>query len=297
MRLVYLYGPPGVGKLTVARELIRLTGFKLLHNHLTVNLVCAVFPFGSPSFQRLLREFRDAMLAEAARMDVDLVLTGVYLGTEEQTGSIRRRIEPIYASNGSAVFVQLTCERATWLARVPNESRKIEGKLTDPARAIELFHGVDPFVTMPLEPTLRIDTTDLAPADAAMQIVQHYRLPLGGDGGAGRQVRGHWERAHRACERRTPRPKTHKSPKLRLSVDIERGRGVRDSRAPPAAPHHLVLLGLGHADVERQQQRLGRGRLGDGQRQDRGTSRGRTAPGGSPSRRAGWRCRARPGPP
>ncbi len=38
MQLVYLYGPPGVGKLTVARELVALTGFKLFHNHLAVNL-------------------------------------------------------------------------------------------------------------------------------------------------------------------------------------------------------------------------------------------------------------------
>ncbi len=35
--LVYLYGPPAVGKLTVATELQRLTGFRLFHNHLTVD--------------------------------------------------------------------------------------------------------------------------------------------------------------------------------------------------------------------------------------------------------------------
>jgi hypothetical protein len=83
VRLVYLYGPPAVGKLTVARELAALTGFKLLHNHLTVNLVHALFPFGSPSFMRLVRQFRHEMVAEAAREGVDLIVTGVYLGTEE----------------------------------------------------------------------------------------------------------------------------------------------------------------------------------------------------------------------
>ena len=45
MRLVVLYGPPGVGKLTVGGELATLTGFRLFHNHLTVNLATAIFPW------------------------------------------------------------------------------------------------------------------------------------------------------------------------------------------------------------------------------------------------------------
>jgi len=66
MRLVYLYGPPGVGKLTVARELVALTGFKLFHNHLTVDLVRSLFPFDSEPYSRLMRQFRRDMFAEAA---------------------------------------------------------------------------------------------------------------------------------------------------------------------------------------------------------------------------------------
>ena len=50
MKLVILYGPPGVGKLTVGRELAALTGFKLFHNHLTVDLAAAVFDFKSRPF-------------------------------------------------------------------------------------------------------------------------------------------------------------------------------------------------------------------------------------------------------
>jgi hypothetical protein len=179
MRLVYLYGPPGVGKLTVARELVALTGFKLLHNHLTVNLVKSIFPFNSEPYIRLMRQFRRDMVAEAARVGVDLVVTGVYIGTEEQLGGgIRRMIEPVYAAGGSVLFVQLVCDRDVWLARVANESRRAEDKLTDPERAVGLFDGRDPFSAMPLEPTLRIDTTHLPPMEAAEQIMTHYGLPL-----------------------------------------------------------------------------------------------------------------------
>ena len=180
MRLVYLYGPPGVGKLTVARELATVTGCKLLHNHLSVNLVSSLFPYGSESYVRLVRQFRNDMLAEAARVGVDVVTTGVYLGTPEQLAAIQRLIEPVYAGGGTVLFVRLVCDREVWLARVPNESRRHEGKLLDPDRAVGLFNGEDPFSIMPIEPTLTLDTTRLPPAEAAAQIVAHYGLPLVG---------------------------------------------------------------------------------------------------------------------
>jgi len=99
------------------------------------------------------------MFAEAMRAGIDLVYTGVYLGTAEQLAAIQRFIEPISAGGGTVLFVQLTCHPDAWRARVPNESRRALGKLTDPERALGLFTGGDQFATMPMEPPLRIDTT------------------------------------------------------------------------------------------------------------------------------------------
>jgi hypothetical protein len=58
VKLVFIYGVPGVGKLTTARVLAALTGFKVFHNHLSFNLVNAIFDFPSPPFGELANERR-----------------------------------------------------------------------------------------------------------------------------------------------------------------------------------------------------------------------------------------------
>jgi hypothetical protein len=66
MTLVVLFGPPAVGKMTVGLELERLTGLRLFHNHMTVDLVLRFFPFGTPPFQRLVSELRTRLCEEVA---------------------------------------------------------------------------------------------------------------------------------------------------------------------------------------------------------------------------------------
>jgi MoxR-like ATPase len=53
MKLIFLHGLPGVGKLTVGRELAKLTEFRVFHNHLAVDLVESIFEFGSQPFVEL----------------------------------------------------------------------------------------------------------------------------------------------------------------------------------------------------------------------------------------------------
>jgi len=75
MKLIFLYGAPAVGKLTVAQELARLTGYRLFHNHLTVDLVSSLFPFGSEPFVQLREKIWLAAFAQAARQNVSLIFT------------------------------------------------------------------------------------------------------------------------------------------------------------------------------------------------------------------------------
>ena len=78
MKLVFLYGPPALGKLTVAKELSKLTGFKIFHNHLTIDLVKDFFTFGTDKFWKYNTFFRKEFLKIAAKEDLDLIYTFCY---------------------------------------------------------------------------------------------------------------------------------------------------------------------------------------------------------------------------
>jgi hypothetical protein len=175
MRLVFLYGPPAVGKLTVSLELAALTGFKVFHNHLTVNPLVAIFPRNSPPYSRLLREFRVRMLEEAAEAGVDLIATWAYpRNGEEGAQAYFRAVE---SRGGRVHLVRLVCDRAVMLERVADESRRALDKLTDPARLDLLLDERFQPRQLPFGDSLVVDTTNLPPREAALRIAAHYDLP------------------------------------------------------------------------------------------------------------------------
>jgi hypothetical protein len=128
MHFVMLFGPPAVGKMTVGRELSRLTGYRLLHNHMTVEPVLDIFPFGSPPFTRLVGEFRRRILEEAIAAELPgLVFTMVWgLELADDRALVASYVDLVEASGGRVSFVELYASLEERLARNRTELRLSE---------------------------------------------------------------------------------------------------------------------------------------------------------------------------
>lgn len=179
MKLVFLHGAPAVGKLTVARELANLTGFRLFHNHLTVDLVSSLFPFGSEPFVRLRERIWLDAFAEAAQNDVSLIFTF----NPERT--VRERFVPdavdvVEAAGGKVIFVELTCGEDELERRIEDASRKEFGKLASVEQYLTLKDaGAFQFPKLPNG--ISLDTTNKSPADNG-RLISEYIAKLKGGG-------------------------------------------------------------------------------------------------------------------
>lgn len=170
MRLIFLHGLPGVGKLTVARELAKLTGFKVFHNHLAVDLVESVFDFGSVPFVELREEVWLAVFKRAVDADLDgLIFTFAY-DRSVRPDFIENTRAVVESAGGEVLFVELRCSTEELEKRVEDPSRQRFGKLSSVQQYRELQASgafVDPGIP---NNRLVLDTTELSASDAARTI-------------------------------------------------------------------------------------------------------------------------------
>jgi len=123
--LVFIIGPPAVGKMTVGHELALRTGLKLFHNHQTIDLILPFFPFGSPPFGRLVGEFRRRILEEVASSELPgIIFTYVWAFNLASDDAVVEEYSEIFRSRGRrVVYVELETSQEERLRRNETEFR------------------------------------------------------------------------------------------------------------------------------------------------------------------------------
>jgi len=175
MNFVLIYGPPGVGKLSVARELARLTGYRLFHNHVSIACAESVFDFGTPPFWKVVGRIRAAVFEEAAAGGVSLVFTFVYSHPDD-AAYVERTCGLFESQGGRALPVRLFCSREELERRVTRPERAHGGKLASLDTLRDLTARYELFSPLPGRESLEVDNTGVAPEEVARLVVAHYRL-------------------------------------------------------------------------------------------------------------------------
>jgi shikimate kinase len=190
--LLFVFGPPAVGKMAVGRAIAEASDFRLFHNHATIEPLLDVFDYGTPAFLRLNDEMRRRILEEAAAADVNLVQTYAWALEEPEDAAAVDAYLQVFLDAGREVrMVELYADLETRLARNRTTYRLSEKKSKrdlawsdDNVRSLEqhqLNTGVPSVGDAVVErhPHLRIDNTHRTPDDVATEILDWLATSAG----------------------------------------------------------------------------------------------------------------------
>lgn len=174
MKLIFLYGPPAVGKLTIAEKLSEYTGIPLFHNHLSRDLVKDIYGDKLKDNYALVDRIRFDVLDYCSRNQTDLIFTYVYEGSDDDE-NVREFMKIIENNDGEILFVELVADKNDLVNRVDNESRKKYKKLTDPAIMDKITYDMSIY-SIPFVDPLKINTSQLLPDESVTVIVSKLGL-------------------------------------------------------------------------------------------------------------------------
>ncbi|MFC4408847.1 shikimate kinase [Chungangia koreensis] len=123
-KFVFIFGPQAVGKMTVGQELAAITGLKLFHNHMTIDLLEPLYGF-SPEMWRLTHLFRNEIFQSFAQMDeYGMIFTKVWDFDSQEDWDDVENMRNIFSSQGVDIcFVELEADVEQRLIRNKTDNR------------------------------------------------------------------------------------------------------------------------------------------------------------------------------
>lgn len=186
MKLILLFGPQAVGKMTVGEELAKITDLKLFHNHMTIELVSNFFSFSSPEGKRLVYLFRKEIFEAFARSDsYGMIFTYVWAFNDEDDWFYADKLCRLFKQqNAEIYFVELEADFEERLKR--NKSphrldskptkRNLEWSEQDLRNTAQKYRLNSYPGELNVDNYLKINNTHMNPEEAARLIKEHFQL-------------------------------------------------------------------------------------------------------------------------
>jgi len=190
--IVFVVGPPAVGKMSVGQAITERTGLRLFHNHISIELALRYFDHGTPAFHRIDGEIRRLVVEEVAASDLPgLVFTFVWaFDLPAEQACIDGYAKPFRDRGARVLFVELEATQAERLKRNECVSRLAEKpSKRDLEASRDRLIAADTRYQLnsggkfdEREDYLRIDNTLLTPDEVAERVIEHFALPRVGPG-------------------------------------------------------------------------------------------------------------------
>jgi len=185
MKIVFIFGPSAVGKMTVGQELAKITDLRLFHNHMMLEPVLEIFGGKNERKGIVLSRLREVICEEFALSGHSgLIMTGLMdmnnPNWEDLLAPVRKIFEP---HNAEFYYVELRASQEVRLGRNITENRlQHKASKRDFEKSNWLlvkdddkhFYHEDSEINV--ENYIKIDNTDLAPDVVARMIKERFGL-------------------------------------------------------------------------------------------------------------------------
>ena len=184
MDLIVLVGSGGVGKMTVGQELMKITDFRLFHNHMMIEPVIEIF---GRFHGGLVSKLREDIMDEFMKTNYQgMIFTFMWaFDMKEDWDYIEGVAKKFEETGGTVYWVELVADRAVRLER-----NKTENRLQHKASKRDLTISEDRIIReetkyrvvsndgeVPFENYIKIDNTNLSPDVVAKMIKDRFNLP------------------------------------------------------------------------------------------------------------------------
>ena len=183
MKLLFLFGDAAVGKMTVGQELMKLTGLRLFHNHMTIEPFIEVF---GTYHAKAINRLREVYFEEFAKTDnYGMIFTFMWAFDQKDDWDYVVHVKDIFNPYGTEFYyAELVAPQEIRLQRNGTENRL---KHKPSKRAIEAsnnrlinddirYRCVSLDGEISFKNYIKIDNSNLSPEEAAMMIRERFDL-------------------------------------------------------------------------------------------------------------------------
>lgn len=175
MKLIFIYGPPAAGKLTVAEEISKQSKYIVFHNHLTIDLAKSLFKMLSKPYSSYCNKLRLDYITLAASSNLNIIFTFCYAPTKNDNKFVNKVIRIIKKFNGKIYFVHLYAKKEVLHKRVTNNSRKKYRKIKEKIKLEKVLQNHNFYTKIPFVKSLDLDNTQLSSKEAAKKIMRYIK--------------------------------------------------------------------------------------------------------------------------
>ncbi|MBO7514615.1 MAG: GNAT family N-acetyltransferase [Lachnospiraceae bacterium] len=183
MDLILIVGSGAVGKMTVGQELMKITDFRLFHNHMMIEPVIEIFgKFEGAVVNKLRDDIFDAFLKTEYS---GMIFTYMWaFDLQSDWDYVKALTDKFEATGGTVYCVELVADRAVRIER-----NKTENRLRNKASKRDIVISQDRMIReetkyrlesrdgeLPFANYIKIDNTNLEPAEVAAMIKERFHL-------------------------------------------------------------------------------------------------------------------------